>query len=247
MTPSARFRPGWPATVLTLVLLPVLVALGFWQLARADYKRDLARAYAERERDTPVTVEALSDPDPSALAGRQVVLTGRFDPALRLLLDNQMRAGRPGYAVVEPFVPEGSGSTVLVSRGWIDAGSDRAHLPDIASVAGTVVVTGRLRPPYRPAFSPGADALERRGGRLVRAVAVDPRRLGELLGRPLPPIVVELGPDSPGVLAPIDVSLPMDADRHVAYAVQWFAIAATLLIVYLAHGVRRASLDDAAT
>lgn len=241
---DARFTPGWPATVLTVLLVPVLAGLGVWQLARADYKRELALSYETRSRGEPVTPAEVADPDPAALAGRPVVLTGRFVPGLRVMLDNQMRAGRAGYAVVEPFALEHEGLTVLVSRGWIAAGPDRAHLPDVDAVAEIVTIRGRVRPPYRPAFTPGADTVERRGGGQVRAVAIDPDRLGELLGRPLPPIVIELGTDSPGVLAPIDVALPMDSDRHVAYAVQWFAIAATLLVVYLVHGLRRASRDD---
>ncbi|WP_277302707.1 SURF1 family cytochrome oxidase biogenesis protein, partial [Pseudomonas viridiflava] len=43
-----RFAPGlWP-TLIVLLLLPVLISLGFWQLERGEQKRSMLSQYNER-------------------------------------------------------------------------------------------------------------------------------------------------------------------------------------------------------
>ena len=50
-----RFRPGIAPTLVVLALLPLLVFLGFWQLARGEQKRVLLDSYAQRQAAAPVT------------------------------------------------------------------------------------------------------------------------------------------------------------------------------------------------
>ena len=42
-----RFRPGIAPTLVVLVLLPLMVGLGFWQLSRGHEKQRLVDRYAE--------------------------------------------------------------------------------------------------------------------------------------------------------------------------------------------------------
>ena len=53
------FRPGIGPTLVVLLLLPVLVALGFWQLGRGEQKRQLLASYAERRAAEPVALLSL--------------------------------------------------------------------------------------------------------------------------------------------------------------------------------------------
>ncbi|RUQ45461.1 SURF1 family protein, partial [Corynebacterium pseudodiphtheriticum] len=90
----ARFRPGIAPTLVVLVLLPLMVGLGFWQLARGHEKQLLVDRYAERRVADPISSAQLGDmADP---AFHRVRLRGQFDGEHSVLLDNRMRDGRAG-------------------------------------------------------------------------------------------------------------------------------------------------------
>ena len=102
-----RFRPGVLPSLLVLALLAVLIGLGVWQLQRAQEKRELLAREALQAVAAPLgvaEVERLGDP-----AFRPVRLTGRFDAAHSLLLDNRQRGGRPGVELLQPFLDQPSG------------------------------------------------------------------------------------------------------------------------------------------
>ena len=84
-----RFRPGIAPTLVVLALLPLLVFLGFWQLARGEQKRVLLDSYAQRQAAVPVTAGQLLSTDEPAF--RRVQLRGHFDGQHSLLLDNRVR------------------------------------------------------------------------------------------------------------------------------------------------------------
>ncbi len=88
------FEPGRASTCATLLLLPLLLTLGFWQLDRARQKAELQTAFAERFQ-LPPTPLAEVDPADSANRYRRVIAAGRYDNAHQLLLDNQVRDGSP--------------------------------------------------------------------------------------------------------------------------------------------------------
>src|SRR5476649_1761594 len=95
------FRPGVAPSLVVLVLLPLLIFLGFWQLSRGEEKREMLANYAERRVATPLTSDQLqTSTDP---AYRRVQLRGQFDAGHSLLLDNSIRDGRPGVELIQPF------------------------------------------------------------------------------------------------------------------------------------------------
>ena len=104
VTPGrVRFRPPWWAWLVTLILLAVMVRLGFWQLDRAEQKRDLQRDFATAAAASP---EALAVPAPPADdAPAHVRVRGHYLAAPQFLLDN---TALPGH--VPPILPgEGRG------------------------------------------------------------------------------------------------------------------------------------------
>ncbi|MGE0385325.1 MAG: SURF1 family protein [Gammaproteobacteria bacterium] len=243
---TRRFRPQLVPSAVLLVLLPVLASLGVWQLHRAEYKRALAAGFERAAQAAPLTLRAADLP---ALASpghlyRRIRLRGRFDPALTVFLDNQMHSGAAGYAILSPLQVDGTDMRILVSRGWLAAGADRAFLPSVPP-AGTdpVEVTGALREPYRIAIALGDVEEERFDHGALRTLGVDIDRLATHLGHPLASMVVESDARSPATLTPIPVVPPLDAPRHVAYAVQWFAIAAIAVAVYLAMSLKGGEED----
>lgn len=225
--------------------LALLAGLGSWQLERAGEKRALAVARAAAARAPAVALDALPQDRGTQFLDRRIRLRGSYRGDARFLVDNRMRDGVPGYAVLEPFAPAGGGPWVLVNRGWVAAPAGREHPPAVppAPAAVEVTVLGTLRAPYRPGLL-ARTAPERLAPGLWRVLAEEPKRFEHLLKRPLAPLVLHLEPGTPEALAPLPDVPDLSPERHVAYAVQWFAIGAALVVVYVLLGLRRGSTRD---
>ncbi len=239
---SCIFEPKPFTTLLTIALIAMLLSLGRWQLRRADEKRALYDAFS-RGTDATQAIGAATHrlPRYQHVDGR-----GKYDSARQVLIDNMSNAeGRAGYFVITPFTLE-SGGWVLVNRGWVPVGASRAERPSIAVSSGVRELRGRT------------DNLPRAGIQMGDRAALSPpypvvanfptlaelqRLLGETSWTPAAEVVLLDAGESDGYLrqwtAP---GLP--PMRHVAYAVQWFALALALAVIYGVTNVRREPKRD---
>src|SRR5690606_5018678 len=128
-----RYRFDWKLTLMCLLLLPLLLRLGFWQLSREEEKRELQALYEERLQRLPVPLESLDAG--SDLQYVPVSIQGRFDNSRYFLLDNRVHEGRVGYEAIVPFLSS-SGLVVFVNRGWLPGTGDRQRLPVLDAVEG---------------------------------------------------------------------------------------------------------------
>ena len=225
-----RFRPGIGATILTLLGLAGLVALGNWQLERLAWKRALLAEIAERTTAEPVPLPARIA-DPEAWRYRRVVLEGRFDHAHEMLL----AAGR-GWQVITPLLRDGA-PAVLVVRGFVPEDRRAPANRRAGQVEGVQTLTGivRLAPSHRswvtPENMPAAgrwywrdrEAMARAAG--LAAVA---------------PVFVEADESAPGGWPQGGVTRLDIPNRHLQYALTWYALAAILAVIYVIAGVKRA-------
>lgn len=230
-----EFDPEWRITLFALVMVPAMIGLGLWQLARADEKALLEARFEARQAQPPTALFTLWEASPEELGYRPVEFSGEFRPAEYFLLDNRMRDGQFGYEVLGILELDPGRGTVLVNRGWIAGDPARRTLPAVPDVPGRVTVTGQVYvPPGRPytvGQAPPADGWPR------VEPALDMARLGPqagaLTGQRVFPYSVRLNQDAPGALAIAWPVVNMSPERHRAYAVQWFAMAAALAILYL--------------
>lgn len=225
--PRLHWRWNYRVLAMAACLFPVTLALGFWQLHRADEKRALLEVHAGRAAADPVPfagIKARADND-----YLRVVVTGKIDNERVFLVDNRVRHGRPGYEVVSPLRTD-DGRWLLVNRGWIQAGLDRRVLPVVPPLTGEVKLTGYLyRNPGKP-FSLGDDQWQ--PGRWPQIVQhVEPERLEERLGVDLFPYSLRLEASASPGLEPGWEIVNLPPSTHIGYAVQWFALAATLLVL----------------
>lgn len=226
-----RFTPGpWP-TLAFLPLLVLLLGLGRWQLERADEKRVLHAALAAGAVATPVALP------PDGLAHHtRVRLSGRWDPTRQVLLDASTHQGRAGYRVLTPLLRDSD--IVLVDRGWLPADADRRVLPDVTLTATRAEPSG---------LTAGWPAPGLRTGRPAETATTWPRvlvypthaELAALYDRPLHPQRVLLDPDQPDGFERARISDGFGPERHQGYALTWFALALTLIIIYLITNLQR--------
>lgn len=230
-----EFDPEWRITLVTLLMVPLMVGLGFWQLQRADEKAALAASFEQRQVQRPALLNEIRDNSAASLAYLPVRVSGSFLPDTYFLLDNRIQGGRFGYEVLGILQVEGSGDTVLVNRGWVAGDPARLELPDVPPQAGLVDVTGYVYVAPGKPYLLAEQALEPGWPKVIQAVEMD---------KLVPPVVeltggkvflhpVRINAGSPGALSVDWRVINVSPAKHQGYAVQWLTMATVLFIFYL--------------
>lgn len=218
---------GW---ALALGAIALFVQLGLWQARRAVEKQAMLDAAAQvlRER-LPRPLSAAADPARRSAVDWAAGL-GRFDQRDALLLDNQQRHGRAGVRAYRIFLPR-QGAPLLVDLGWLPLAGDR-RLPAIVRPEGEIALSGLLAPPPSAGIALGPGLA--REGEAWLLTRVDPAAIASAAGLPVPlaPRVLRL---DPALRLGYDRDLELLAntlppDKHRGYSLQWFALAAAVLI-----------------
>ena len=225
-----RFRPGLAPTLVVLVLLPLMVGLGCWQVSRGHEKQRLVDSYAERRVAEPISSMQLNEKaDP---AFRRVHLRGLFDAEHSVLRDNSMRDGSAGAELLPPLHDQASGLWLLLNRGWLPW-PDRRRPPVFSTPEQAVNLDAWVYVAPGETFQLHADPASTQWPRLL--TALHPAALWAELGRSgfAYELRAEAGPGTYETTWPI---VAMGPEKHLAYAVQWFAMALALLGLYLYLG-----------
>lgn len=119
-------------TLAYLCLLPILIALGIWQLGRSEEKRLFLEKQEQKLASSEILqLSSATEDDAVALRYKKVQATGHYDQAHQFLIDNQINEGKAGYFVLTPFILQGGAKAVLVNRGWVPLNQKRSVLPDL--------------------------------------------------------------------------------------------------------------------
>jgi cytochrome oxidase assembly protein ShyY1 len=230
---------GWIAALATIALF---CFLGHWQLQRMHEKQALLDQQAPARAQALTLAEALAAPPQL----RWVVDAGRFLP-VALLLDNQMRDGRAGIKVYQPFRSD-AGALALVDLGWLPMPPDRT-VPTVTLRDDHLRLAGLLAPPPAAGLALGPAMSPTQQTNVWLASRMPPDEVAVALSLPpgsLPARVLRLDPALPGGYARDLELLPntLPPSRHLGYAVQWFGLALTVLMVALLLEWRRHRRPD---
>lgn len=220
-------------TVVVFCLLPILIALGFWQLDRAEQKRTLIAQQKRQSAAPSIQLTAATPEDQDALRYQSVTAAGRYDGDHQFLIDNQISEGKAGYYVLTPFILEGSNKAVLVNRGWIRANQQRKILPDLKIEHNQPDISGRIN--LFPSVGIKLEGVDQPAEGWPSLVQVaDSAKLSEKLGYPVFPFMIELDKQSPeGYRREWREISVMPPEQHVAYAAQWFGLAILLALLFV--------------
>jgi len=235
-----RFRPRWLPSLATLVILPGLVWLGFWQLERAEHKRIRRERVAAASQAGPRPLD-LPLPPRDELLFKAVQVSGVYDASRQYVLANQARDGDSGYRVMTPLRVNGSQTAVLVARDWLPAKGDRTRLPSVPSPGDdATTVTGIATRGPSVGYRMG-EAYVGDGGWPRRVTYLDFPRMDAALPYDLVPMVID--PDLETDAGRERLMGGVTPARHIGYAVQWFALAAALLVIYGVTNLQREDRD----
>lgn len=247
----------WP-TLATLVALAILLALGTWQMQRKSWKEGLVAAVAAKSRMPPVAIgDLLARPFGPDDVFTRVRVSGTFLHDAEFHVYAPQSQG-PHWSVVTPLRltdPVGTGrrnpiQSILIMRGIVPEALKSAAARPEGQDQGVVTLTGRLRSGGRSFFDGEPDttrnqwyAFDLEAMRLAlasRAVAGSGSGTGEEALATVAPFFVEAEAASPGKGAPSPRLQALAlSNRHLEYALTWYALGATLIAVYFAYARAR--------
>lgn len=228
----------------TLACVVLFVIAGIWQINRGQAKEVILTQRQAASKGPVQPLMALlgtgSDAEFEKAYGRGVSVRGHYDGAHQILLDNQTYKKRVGYRVWTPLVLE-NGRRILVDRGWVPMGSGgRDDRPQPAAPDGMIKVEGLFR------------TLPKPGIRLTDVTRCDMTAWPRVLNYPTiktvrcqyqAPVVngiILLSDKAPhGFVRQWQADAGMSPQRHYAYAVQWFAMALAVVIVFFVVNMKR--------
>jgi len=230
------FRPS--LALLALAGMVTTVLLGNWQTRRAEEKLAV-----QRRLDTlaqgPVLGLTAAPVNAADYAHSRVSVRGEFVPKHTVFVDNRVLRGQPGYHVVTPLRIKGGDMHVLVNRGWIAVGATRMRLPQVPAPVGEQLLEGVAVVPPERVYELAADT-----GTSPLVQHLYPARIAERSGLRLQPIVLQQTSDATDCLVRIWARPDSGANTNRAYALQWYALAVLIAVLYVTLNLRRTHGPD---
>lgn len=248
-------RRWWWKTLIVLLAMGAMAALGFWQLDRLDQRRAFNQQRRAALSAPPIDLSDLPLP-PGELRDRQAVARGEFDYARQIAIRNQSFTGQPGFHLVTPLLISGSDKAVLVNRGWIPVAEANPAAWRTLDEQHDGPLLGILQPTRRRPDGTVSDIPQ---DTVTGWYRLDVEAIGQTLPYKLLPVILQLTPgngidpdsgrprargNSEALPHRIEPDVSLSEGNHFSYALQWFGFAVTAAVVYIAVA-RRAEFRGA--
>jgi len=223
------FRPPLWAWIVTPLTMALMVSLGAWQLDRAAQKQQMKAEFAAATSTSP---DPLPTPAPAATqAPEAVTVKGHFLPDKQLLLDSQIRDGVAGVRVWTALQRPGGG-IILVDRGWtVDPG--RGDVPAIDIAANERQVRGLWRPLPRAGVTVANRLCGNGAASTPRVQYPTHAQLQCAFHGRLANGLLLMDADEPDGFRREWAPDHLKPEVHWGYAVQWFAFALAVLVIFV--------------
>jgi surfeit locus 1 family protein len=230
-----RSRSFYLVTLAMLLGVALTMRLGFWQLSRAAEKEQRqADITAQMQAPLLVTASLLDAPLNFKRVYQRVILQGHWLPEHTVYLDNRPMNGRAGFWVLTPLQLDAK-TRVLVQRGWLPRHQvDRTLLPDMQTPTGQVQVQGRIAPPPSDLMTLSATPVQVRALSELSQIRQNIERdaFEAQVGGTFAAVVLQTDEASDGLLRDWP-QITAGVEKNLAYAFQWFCLAALQLILYI--------------
>jgi surfeit locus 1 family protein len=242
-----RINP-W-VTLAFVMILAIMLRLGDWQIDRRAlklaYNAEVEQFLAKNKGPLSFAkaLEAFEEQGRRA-SDVLVTLTGQFADHPIIFHDNRVHQTRAGLHALAVFNPEDASlPSVIVNLGWLPwPSTGRPNLPQFALPRHTLSLSGTL-------FAPNPETWS------LEQIPPPPTQQGWLLQKlnlaqisteyasDLAPFSLRLTPDSMPETASTRIfrattDWAMTPDKHLGYAVQWFAMALVLTGIFIGVNLR---------
>ncbi|MEY3580634.1 MAG: putative cytochrome c biosis [Pseudomonadota bacterium] len=234
MSFTFRFIPFLAAIVVALIAL----SLGNWQSRRAEEKQRLASEQTLQAALPALDMQLLNQGKAPAYF-RSVQMTGSFIAQWPIYLDNRPYQGKAGFYLIMPFKLKDSEKTLLVMRGWLPRDAqNRVQLPIIPTPEGELQLEGKVRESVGHVMQLGSEPVLQSG---VIRQNFEVTELSKASGLKLENFIIEQTSDAKDGLIRDWPQPSLGIEKHRGYAFQWYGLAVTALLFFIATGIKRAS------
>lgn len=234
MSFTFRFIPFLAAIIVALIAL----SLGNWQSRRAEEKQRLASEQTLQAALPPLDMQLLNEGKAPAYF-RSVQITGSFIAQWPIYLDNRPYQGKAGFYLLMPFKLKDSEKILLVMRGWLPRDAqNRVQLPTIPTPEGVLQLEGKVRESVGHVMQLGSEPALQSG---VIRQNFEVAELNKASGLKLENFIIEQTSDAKDGLIRDWPQPSLGMEKHRGYAFQWYGLAVTALLFFIATGIKRAS------
>ena len=203
-------------SVFVYFIILTLLSLGFWQIYRLNWKLELIEQIENSLKNDPVELTSIEKKN-----YLRIKTSGEIDFDKQIYLYNLNDAGKPGFEVINPI--KIGDENYLVNRGWIPF--EKKDLPEINLVDQNQIV-GTLMLQTKPStFKPENDIEKNYWFTLNR------EDISKFTGRNFSEYVIYLNGDYK-IPKPRVITAKI-SNNHKKYAITWFSMAISILLIYL--------------
>ncbi|MFT5312877.1 MAG: surfeit locus 1 family protein [Paraglaciecola sp.] len=216
------------ATLVTLLSLVIMFALGCWQLQRANEKSLRLEQIEEASKNDPFSlIDILKG------TGEQrdlpLKVRGRATDKRYFLVDNKIEKGRVGFHVLVPLETEQG--WLLGDFGWIAGTADRQTLPTVGLDTSMQTYHGVIAiPTLNPMISETA-TIDGVWPKLIQQI--DLTVMEQHFEQAFLPVILLLAPDEGSPFIRNWQPVVMAPEKHIAYAIQWFGLGIAALVIFI--------------
>lgn len=233
-----RFEPRLWSVILTIMAIVIFMNLGFWQLSRADEKQSKHEQLEQFAKQPPVLLPA-SIVKLEEYEYRDVEVKGEFVNEKTIYLDNKTYQGRAGYHVITPLRISNSTIHVAINRGWLATGHDRSILPPVTEINGEVQITGTVVSPNIKTFVLSDKQIE---NQVWNSFSLE--KYQQSVGLKMQPLLILQKSKDDDELIKDWHKTESGASKNIGYAVQWFSLAITTIIIFIVLNVKRRNKEE---
>ena len=203
-------------SVFVYFIILTLLFLGFWQIYRLNWKLELIEQIENSLKNDPVELNSIEKKN-----YLRIKTSGEIDFDKQIYLYNLNDTGKPGFEVVNPI--KIGNENYLINRGWIPF--EKKDLPEINLVDQNQIV-GTLMLQTKPnAFKPENDIKKNYWFTLNREDIL------KFTGRNFSDYVIYLNGEYK-IPKPRVITAKI-SNNHKKYAITWFSMAISILLIYL--------------
>ncbi len=203
-------------SVFVIFFILVFVSLGTWQIIRLNWKNNLIFEIEDSLKNPPVELSNINHEN-----YLRVKTSGDIDFKKQIYLYNLNENGTPGFEVINPLSV--NQKNYLINRGWIPfekKGMQEINEFDEKNIVGTLKLQGR-----KNIFKPDND-IEKNYW-----FSLDREDIMKFTGKEFSEYIIYLNGDYK-FPKPKKITANI-SNNHKKYAITWFSLAISILLLYL--------------
>ncbi len=242
---NRTIKVHWLIALMFIGLISIGIRLGVWQLERAHEKELLILKHQTAQQATRPLLLTSKLPMEKVIDYHPVKVSGKYVNNHVVFMANETAKGQDGYHIYIPIELRDR-AIVWLNLGWIKANPDRRNLPKIKPLPHDIELLGSIY------FSKGQPilfegALQQLNENQWLLQGRDHELLASTLGHrksDVLPYIIRVSPQAEiGYLREWQI-IAMPPEKHIAYAVQWFGLALTLLVLGFILMIKKRATND---